>query len=302
MFKKLKLRQKFTIFLVLIVILGLIVSGFALSTVLRQNAKHEIAAKALTLIDTITATREYSNSRITPELSEQLETKFLPQSISAFAAREVFEIFRKEPNYKDFLYKEATLNPTNPRDKADIFETAIVEQFRQENNFKELSGFRSGPRGDFFYIARPLIVSQSGCLKCHGKVEDAPKTMIDIYGTTGGFGWKLNEIVGAQILSIPASRIIQKAQKSSALILLIVFVVFISLLLVVNLFLNHQVIHPLKRLTRVAQEISTGHMDVDFEAQSNDEIGSLAKALKRMKYSLEMAMKRLQGSSGSQGS
>jgi HAMP domain-containing protein len=40
-------------------------------------------------------------------------------------------------------------------------------------------------------------------------------------------------------------------------------------------------------------------MDVDFDQVSNDEIGNLARAFKRMKLSLEMAMKRLKNAGNS---
>ncbi len=65
------------------------------------------------------------------------------------------------------------------------------------------------------------------------------------------------------------------------------------------MFLNRQVVRPLKRITRMAEEVSTGHMEVDFDQVSNDEIGNLARAFKRMKLSLEMAMKRLKNNGGS---
>jgi HAMP domain-containing protein len=42
-------------------------------------------------------------------------------------------------------------------------------------------------------------------------------------------------------------------------------------------------------------------MDVEFEQLSNDEIGQLARAFKRMQLSLEMAMKRIKRRSENTG-
>ncbi|MGJ5672865.1 MAG: c-type heme family protein [Nostochopsis sp.] len=298
MLENLKLRQKFTILLILILVFGLGLSGFSLSSLLRQNAKQEIASNALSLIETISALREYTVSQVTPELIDKLETKFLPQTVSAYSAREVFELLRKKQEYQDFFYKEAALNPTSLRDKADTSESDIIKRFIDEKGLKELSGFRPLPGGDIFYIARPIKLTQQACLKCHSTPDVAPKTMIERYGTENGFGWQLNTIIGAQIISLPASKVIEKAQTSSFVIILIVSAVFICVVLLVNLFLERQVIRPLKRLTRVAEEVSTGHMDVEFQQITNDEIGNLAKAFKRMKLSLEMAMKRLKRNTG----
>ncbi len=299
MLKNMRLRQKFTILLVAILVFGLSLSGFVLSSLLRQNAKNDIASTGLMLMETMTSVRKYTSTQVNPELVDKLETKFLPQTVPGYSAREVFEVLRGKQNYREFFYKEATLNPTNLRDKADSFEAAIVESFRNDKSLKEVSDFRKISGGDIFYIARPLSVSEPSCLQCHSTVEAAPKTMIDRYGTANGFGWQLNEIVGAQIISVPASRVIDKANKSSLLIVGIVSIVFVAVILLVNLFLNRQVIRPLKRITRVAEEVSTGHMDVEFENFANDEIGNLAKAFKRMQFSLEMAMKRLKRSHGS---
>lgn len=299
MFKNLSLRRKFTILLTIILLTGLALSGIALSLVLRQSARNDVAATALILMETMGSVRDYTSTQINPELSDQLETEFLPQTIPAYSAREVFENLRSHPEYRDFFYKEATLNPTNLRDKADGFETQLVESFRQNTNLKELSGFRSVPSGKVFYVARPLDVPQESCLQCHSTIEAAPRSVIQRYGTGGGFGWKLNEIIGARIVSVPASRVINKANQSSLIVLGIVSAIFITVILIVNILLNRQVIRPLKRMTRIAEEVSTGHTNVEFEQMSNDEIGNLAKAFKRMQLSLEIALKRL--SRGTQG-
>ncbi|WP_341526499.1 DUF3365 domain-containing protein [Nostoc sp. UHCC 0302] len=301
MLKNLKLRQKFTILLLVILVFGLSLTGLALSSLLRQNAKQDIASTGLMLMETMSSVRKYTNTQVNPQLVDKLTTEFLPQSVPAYSAREVFEILRKTADYRDFFYKEATLNPTNLRDKADSFEAEIVESFRKNPNTKEVSGYRSIPGGDIFYIARPLPISQQSCLQCHSTPEAAPPSMISLYGTANGFGWNLNEIVGAQIISVPANKVINKANQSSLLIIMIVSAIFIATILLVNFFLNRQVVKPLKRMTRIAEEVSTGHMDVEFEQFSNDEIGNLAQAFKRMQLSLEMAMKRIKRTHGGTG-
>ncbi|KYC41071.1 histidine kinase [Scytonema hofmannii PCC 7110] len=298
MLKNFKLRQKFTVLLLLILVVGLSLSGLALSALLRQNATNEIASRALTLIDTMTSIREYTLTQIYPELSLKLEDKFLPQVVSAYSAREVFDILRKKPEYGDFFYKEAATNPTNLRDKADSFEANILERFRKEKDLKQVSGFRSLPGGDIFYISRPLSISQQACLQCHSTPDAAPKTMIDRFGTANGFGWHLNEIVAAQFVSLPASKVIEKAHQSSLLIIGLVSSIFVVVIHLVNVFLNRQVILPLKRITRIAEEVSTGHLDIDFDGVSNDEIGNLVNAFRRMKLSLEMAMRRIKRTNG----
>ena len=44
--------------------------------------------------------------------------------------------------------------------------------------------------------------------------------MVKIYGTANGFGWKLNEVVGAQIVSVPAKLADTSTNKALRTILL----------------------------------------------------------------------------------
>lgn len=292
--RNLKLGKKLTILLLLVFIGGIVGTGAGLATILNRNTQNEITSKALILMGIMNSVRDYTNTQVRPELADKLQSKFISQSVPAYSAREVFEKLRADKAYKDFFYKEATLNPTNLRNKADSFEKEIVERFRKESNLKELSGFRSSPDGNVFYIARPLAVSKSSCLECHSTPDAAPKSMIERYGSDHGFGWKLNEIVSAQIISVPASTVIQNARQSFVLIMGVVAVIFAAAIFIVNRWLNRYVVRPLNRMAQVAEAVSTGDTEAEFECVSNDEVGSLAEAFSRMKMSLVMAMKRLE--------
>jgi len=288
-----KLGNKFTILLLFVFLWGVGVSGITLATLLERNAQNEIAAKALVLMETMNSVRDYTRDQIQPEFDRTLDSEFVPQAIGPFAAREVFERLRADKAYSEFFYKEATPNPTNLRDKADDFESAIVDRFTS-TKLQELRGFRSLPSGDFFYIARPLAVTEPSCLECHSTPGVAPKSMIERYGTAHGFGWKLNQIIGAQMISVPASTLLKSARQSFVFIMSIIIGVFATAILMVNFWLKRYVIRPLNRMTQVAEAVSTGNTDAEFEQLSNDEVGRLAEAFTRMKTSLTLAMKRLE--------
>jgi HAMP domain-containing protein len=293
-FQNLQLSQKFTLFLIPIFIVGIALSGVALSGVLQYNARHQIASEAKLLIETMSSLRDYTSTQVNPELVDRLQTEFLPQSVPAYSAREVFENLRQKSPWREYFYKEATLNPTNLRNKADLTEAEIVEQFRQNKTLEESRGFYRTAGGRLFYVARPLTVTKASCLDCHSTPDKAPKSQIDRYGSANGFGWKLNETVGAQIIYVPARQVFQRARQSLVLILGIVMAVFAAAIVLVNLWLKRSVIQPLTRMTRVAETVSTGDMNAEFEPVANDEVGKLAAAFTRMKTSLAIAMKRLE--------
>jgi HAMP domain-containing protein len=289
----LRLGQKFTLLLSLVFIIGILASSVALSSVLNRSAQAQLTTKALMLMETMNAVREYTSSQVGPELNDRLATEFLPETVPGYSAREVFETFRGNPVYSDFFYKEATLNPTNLRDKADPFETTLVEQFRQQQSTQEMSGFRQTPAGGLYYIARPIQISKESCLECHSTPQAAPVSMIERYGPDNGFGWQMNEIVGAQMISVPAVKVKQQARQALVLILGIFIIVFALAILLVNLWLKRWVVRPLNRMAMAAEAASMGDTEAEFTVESQDEVGKLADAFNRMRLSLQMAMQRL---------
>lgn len=294
MFKNWQLRQKFTAILLSTLILGLSVIAIAMGFILTTDTQNQITSQALILMETMNSVREYTDTQVKPELIDRSEIEFLPETIPAYSAREVFETLRQNNlEYRDFFYKEATLNPSNLRDRADQFEKEVVERFIRDPDLKEITDFRSAPGGQLFFIARPIQITKESCLRCHSTPEIAPSSVVERYGTKNGFGWQLGEIVGAQIISVPAQKLVSNARQSFVGIMVIISGVFISVILLVNYLLNHNVIRPLKLIARVAEEVSVGNLDADFEGLSQDEIGSLAEAFRRMKLSLAMAMNRL---------
>ena len=132
---------------------------------------------------------------------ELLDTEFHPQSVPAFAATEIFSYLREK--FPDYFYKEATLNPTNPRDRATDWESDIVNQFRAGRIQNEFIATREAPTGSALVLARPIKVNNVSCLECHSTPDKAPAEMIKLYGTANGFSWKLDDIIGAQIVSVP---------------------------------------------------------------------------------------------------
>jgi len=225
-------------------------------------------------------------------LETQLKYKFIPQSVPAFAATEQFNELRK--NYPDYTFKAATLNPTNPRNHATDWEIDIVNQFRQSAAKTEVIGERATQAGRSLYLARPIQIKDPACLTCHSTPDAAPRTMVDTYGSANGFGWKVNEIVGANIVSVPTSVPVQRANYTFRIFLLSLLVVFAFTIGMLNVMLYLFVIRRVKRLSKLADEVSLGNLDAgEFQTRSKDEIGVLTEALGRMKTSMVQAIKML---------
>lgn len=48
-----------------------------------------------------------------------------------------------------------------------------------------------------------MLIKDAKCLACHDTPDTAPRTLVERYGDANGFGWKLNGILTAQIVSAP---------------------------------------------------------------------------------------------------
>jgi HAMP domain-containing protein len=239
------------------------------------------------------ASRNYTNTQIKPLLETQLKYVFLPQTVPAYAATEQFNDVRK--THQDYAYKEATLNPTNPRDRASDWEADVVGIFRQTPETKEVIGERDTPTGRSLYLARPIQIKNGACLVCHSTMDVAPKTMLDIYGSANGFGWKMNEVIGAQVVSVPMTVPIARASSTFQAFMISLGAVFLATFVLLNVMLHTIVIRRVTRLAAIADQVSLGNLEAgEFRTRSKDEIGVLTEALGRMKTSLVQALKMLE--------
>ena len=287
------LRLKFNLVLILVFALGLVASGYVSKRILEANAQEEVTRNAELMMGAALAVRGYTSKQVKPQLELQLMRAFLPQSVPAYAATEMFNTLRQQ--HPEYTYKEATLNPTNPRDRAVEWEADIVQQFRNDPAQGEIRGTRDTPTGRALYLAKPLKISDPGCLPCHDTPDTAPKSMVAHYGNANGFGWKLGETVGAQIISVPMSVPLAKADQAFRTFMTSLVGVFLLAFIVLNVVLSFLVIRPIVRMSKAADEVSTGNFDVpEFSVGSHDEIGVLATSFNRLRRSLEKAMKLLE--------
>ena len=293
-FENIKISTKFNLFVIIIFILGILLSGLTFWKTLEHRAETEVSSKALVLMEAVNAVRNYTQDRVNPLLQERIETKseFTPEAIPTFAAREVFEYFRKNPNYAQYLYKDAAPNPTNLRDRSDEFETELVEEF-QDQGSEQKTGWREFHEGKVFYVARPFVIKKQSCLECHSTPSKAPQSLLTTYGSENGFGWELNQIVAAQVVYVPAAEILTSVRRSFVTTLGILAATFVVIVFCLNFLLKRFVIRRIQKIARTAQAVSRGDMKADFEENSRDEIGLLVIAFNRMKYSVEVAMRLL---------
>jgi protein-histidine pros-kinase len=224
---------------------------------------------------------------------DQLDSKtFMPQTVPAYGATAVFNYLRV--TYPAYTYKEATLNPKNPRNRAVDWEADIIQGFSNHPDQKELTGERDTPSGRAVFVARPIVAKQD-CLSCHGTPSQAPAALIKKYGSDNGFGWQLADTVGAQIVSLPVSVLLGIADHDFKTLMVSLASVSVATLVLLNIGLAFIVIRPIARLSRRADEISKGNSNVpELRVDGCDEVSQLARSFNRMHLSLAKAIQLLE--------
>jgi HAMP domain-containing protein len=273
-------------------IIAALIVGYACRAILEANAQREVFADAGLMMDSALAIRDYTANEIVPLLSGRIQSEFPPQSVPFYAATQNF--LRLRVRHPEYTYKEATLNPMNPRDRAADWEGDIIQRFRNDANAKEMVGERDTPMGKSLYLARP-IRNESGCSPCHSTPSIAPQNLIARYGSVNGFGWQTNEIVGAQVVSVPFASATASADRAFRAFMVSLIAVFAVVFLVVNGVLYLLVVRPVRHIARVADRLSLGDMSAeDFPQHGAEEMASVTRSFNRMRKSLEKAMRLLE--------
>lgn len=287
------LLTKFNLALTAVFALALVPAGWISHDLLQRSARTQVIENARIMMETALAVRTYTIQQIQPLLAPQLETTFLPQSVPAYSATEIFGALRK--SNPDYSYKEATLNPTNPRNRTVDWEADVVQAFRNDEAKLEIIGERETPQGRALFLSHPIRIKDAKCLTCHTTPDAAPASQVKAYGPNNGFGWKLNEVIGAQIVSVPTSLPVKMASEAFRTLLLTLAGVFALTLLILNLLLRFVVIRPLRELSAMADQVSLGNMDAaEVKVAGNDEVAQLASSFGRMKISLRKALAMLE--------
>jgi HAMP domain-containing protein len=289
-----KLLTKFNLVLIVVFGLGLyLISQFAYKF-LMEDARRQVLGQAQLMATSAQATLAYTDQEVSPLLEKlpQHWNDFLPQTIPFYAANTTFKRLRAA-NYKDYEMREAALNPTNLDDRAQDWEADLITYFRDNPGQTQRDGTRSTPTGPVLYYATP-IVATTGCMSCHSEASVAPHALVKHYGRDHGFGWKPDQVVGAQIVSVPMSVPIKMADQGFRTLLISLGAVFLLTIILIDVAMYMIVIRPLRRVSSNADIISKGEIDLPpLEVRGRDEIAQVTASFNRMHTSLVKAFEML---------
>jgi len=258
-----------------------------------QNAMDEAKKKGELVFNYMKSSRDFFKTHQLPAVYEAAgRDEFIPELMSSFAVvRGVFDTFSQ--TCPEYIFKQATINPLVPSNKADEQELNIIQKFQDQKQLAGSEGQITRNGESYYYFAQPVRVKDESCLQCHGNPEDASDEQLDIYGAENGYNWKLGETVSTMIVYIPIQNALDRAKKLSGILFLIGAAAIVVLMLIIWAFFSRYVVRPLILLEQRATEISLGkNMDNSIEMQGRDEIGSLGRAIDRLRISVNKLLER----------
>lgn len=286
------LRAKFNLVVLVACIAGFLVGAVVFDRLFLDAARNQVTQNARIMMTEADAIRRYTAEKLVPLLPLEHEGKFVPETVPAYAAQTNFK--ELQTSFPGYSYREPALNPTNLSDRAQDWEADVINEFRNNPAKDELVVQRDTPTGVTLNLLRPVVIKETACLLCHNTPAEAPAALKQTYGSANGFGWKLNEVVAAQIVTVPMTAALKLGHEAYVTFLMIMAAIFVLIFLILNVLLHFLVISPVKKVSAMADAISLGNEEVEaYVKPGKDEISLLSFSFNRMRESLRHAMAML---------
>lgn len=267
------------------------VGGFYL--LLRNAAMDDAEKEARSLMAFALAVGDYTEGHITPKLAPHGASEFFEEMVPFYSARTVF--LTVSGKARQYSYRQPTVNPTTPEDAPTPFEMEVIRRFRDNPSLTEVTGVQDNPQGQLFYLAQPVRVSGEACLVCHSTPDRAPAAMVAKYGPLRGFGWKLGDTVGAQVLTVPLTEQLRGVIGLVGILAAGLLIVFGIAYLALSAALDRLLIRPLDTLASAADAASrSASPGLELPQSGVREVRELGSAISRLRLSLIKALQELE--------
>jgi HAMP domain-containing protein len=192
----------------------------------------------------------------------------------------------------DYLIRMVSDNPLNLDNYPKGLELKVLEMLRYGN--KESGIKMTGEiQGQQYLISAAATKVSEGCLMCHGSAKDAPKEIVEQYGTNSGYNWQPGSIIGASLVGVPLEDLNSAVVTRFLIVTVSITTLFAIVLLVLNRVVQRNIIQPMQDITQTAKEVSLGRTNQPFISDRNDEIAALSRSLELMRRSINIATKKI---------
>lgn len=283
--------------LLMIFLVALFAGGGGFYLLLENAALDQAEQEARLVLATAMSIRSYTTDRILPQLSRQHDGVFHEETVPFFATQTVFRGVSGQDSA--YAYRESALDPTSPADRAAPFEVELIREFRDDAKLGEKRGVMDANGNRLFYLARPIRIEDRACLACHDTPARAPQALLTKYGSANGFGWKLGEVIGVQLVTVPVTKEFRSTLQLVAVLIGGLALIFAIAFFALNAAMDVAVVTPLGELAEAAEHASRAESAQPPLPQSGTrEIRLLALSIQRLRESLAKALGELRARGG----
>ena len=280
--------RRFNVSLLLLYFLSIIISAPAIYYFTRTEVLAQANSELRLLGDLVKAIKGYIAKDMRPWFVQNKQ--FHSAGFSGIVA-----VSRVAQNLKElqgrYAIRNVSDNPLNPANSPEPLEQDLLQEFRSDPSVKDLR--KQGELGgQLMLVSSAPIVSQPGCLQCHGEPEKVHPEITGQYGKTSGYNYKDGEIVGLELMGVPIADVNALAMERTLVAVGLLTVMFALIFVTINILVRRNLISPILEITNAAHAVVKGDLDRALDIQRNDEIGDLARSVELLRRSFAQVMKR----------
>jgi HAMP domain-containing protein len=290
------IRAKFIFMLAVLGGVALVGIGYGAYTFSINNSMKEADTKARIIDAYVKATRHYFMAVQRPLINELVERdRFYPEIMSGFGiTRRSVDLIDAE-QLRGFQFRQVSITPHHPPNKADGFEQQLIRKYQADPKKTELTGTTTRDGELYYYTSRPIKMEGEGCLKCHLDPDQAPKDLVEMYGTAGfDANYKNGDVFAAYVVYVPLAPAVAAAKEQALILFAVGGTMMLLGLLFIYVFLDQRIVKPIMELANRTEEVSVGrHLDKSLvSTKMKDEVEALARSIDRLRISLVKMLKR----------
>ncbi len=266
--KNIRLKPKFIILMIAIILLSLAVNVFWTITVQRQQAESEMLEKANVVAQQLMSVWEFmsiNQDLINYDSKGNYEFKRLHCSL---VGKSIGALFSQKTGY---LVRYTSQAPRNPVNEPDIYEIEVLDSFQADPSLTSAHSIADYAGEDFFRYMVPMRMEET-CLECHGK----PAGELDILGYAKE-GLEVGDLYGAISLVMPIDLYKRNTTMNVAREVAFFSILMVFCVCLIYFAVSRWVTNPLSKLKDATEQIKTGDLDIRLNGLSTqDEIKELA--------------------------
>jgi class 3 adenylate cyclase len=264
-------------------VVGLSIAGAMGFVQLQRWAERETREKAITTLGLLSAVQHSADETGAPHVPR---SKANAAHSGAAAVRQVVRRFEAAGHESAFRYRHVAINPIDPRNAANNFESRLISAFAHDARLTQAEDeIQENGRG-YHVLATPVTVSQESCLRCHGSPNGTPGGRIEQVGRTAGLGWKRGQVVGIDIIYAPGDA--SRAQALGIFWSVTRSVGILVLICAALLFLRTHLLiaRPVRRMLAASQAFRKGEWADWSDPRFPDELAVLASSFRNTSLAL----------------